>query len=354
MIKMRFTYAYKKIYTIKYTEGDKMNKIKLGVIGVSGHFLERIMLPLSKSETVEVVALASRNIKKAEKAAADWDVKKAYGSYEAILSDNEVEAVYIPLPNHLHLEWIKKSIDAGKHVICEKPLTLTDDETLELIEYSKDKEPIVMEAFMYGFHPKWQMVKELLKVSGIGQVKSIHTIFSYTNNDPKNIRNIKEYGGGALMDIGCYAISSARFILDEEPLKVMALNSYSESFGTDTLASGIMAFENARALFTVSTDQYPAQEVKVYGTGGVLDIVIPFNDYYDMPGQIKVTNAMGTRTIEFEPTNQYGEMFNAFAAAIRAGKKSPISLENSYMNMHIISQLKKSGESGLWEIIQKL
>ena len=294
-----------------------MKPLNLGVIGVSGHLLTRIMDPISRIDDVNLVAVASRNMEKAKAAASQWNIPKAYDSYDELLQDDSIEAVYIPLPNHLHLEWIKKAADAGKHVICEKPLTLTSEEVLELIEYVKDKDVKIMEAFMYRSHPKWQMIKDLMKVKGIGQVKSIHTIFSYNNADPKNIRNIKAYGGGALMDIGCYAISSARWIMNAEPKKVIGLVDYSEDFGTDILTSGILDFGGPRALFTVSTSMYPAQEVTIYGTGGTARISLPFNDAYDVPATVTVHDALGTRTISFEPVNQYGEMFKDFAKAIR-------------------------------------
>lgn len=325
-----------------------MKPLKLGVIGVSGHLMTRIMLPLSQSSSVELIALSSRNYQKAEAACKEWDVPKAYGSYEKLLEDPEIEAVYIPLPNHMHLEWMKKSIDAGKHVICEKPLTLTSEETKEIMEYAKGKGIKVMEAFMYRFHPKWQMVRELMKVSGIGQIRAIHTIFSYSNNDPKNIRNIKDFGGGALMDIGCYAISSARWIMNQEPVKVMGDNVIHDEFGTDVLSSGILDFGGPRALFTVSTNTFGNQEVVVYGTSGTLTVKVPFNDHYDVPGEVIVQNGLGTRTVTFEPTNQYGEMFTAFAKAVRKDKKVPLSLKDSYMNMKIIESLQKSGETGQW------
>ncbi len=329
-----------------------MNRLKLGVLGVSEHFLTRIILPLSKSEEIEVVGIASRNIKKAQKTAKEWQINKIFDSYESLLEDTEIEAVYIPLPNHMHLEWVKKSVDAGKHVICEKPLTLDAKETKELMSYIRDKEVKVMEAFMYRFHPKWQMVRELMKVSGIGEIKSIHTIFTYNNKDPKNIRNIKAFGGGALLDIGCYAISSARWILDQEPKKVIALNTYSDVFETDILSSGIMDFGSARSLFTVSTGLYPAQEVKVYGTGGTLEVVIPFNDQYDVAGEVKVTTGLGSRIVTFKPSNQYTNLFEAFAYAIKTDSKVPLSLEDSYMNMHIIDQLVASGQSDQWADIE--
>lgn len=328
--------------------------LRIGVLGVSGHLLTRMMLPFSKSVTVTVTALASRHEEKAKKAALEWGVEKYYGSYEALLRDEEIDAVYIPLPNHMHLEWVKKAIDANKHVLCEKPLTLTAKDTLEIIEYAKEKEVVVMEAFMYRFHPKWQAIRELIKVKGIGDVHAIHTIFTYHNTDPQNIRNIKAFGGGALMDIGCYAISSARYILDQEPIEVLGLNSESEAFGTDVLSSGIMKFKKARALFTVATGTFPTQKVEIYGSSGYIEVTVPFNDYYDVPAQIKVVTGLGERVIEFEPTNQYGCLFDAFAQSVSSKTKPPVTLEDSYMNMQIIEKLLSSGDSHQWETINKL
>ena len=329
-----------------------MEKLRLGVIGVSGHLMKRIMLPLSQSEEVELIAIASRNMEKAQKAADQWQVPKVYDSYEALLDDPHVEAVYIPLPNHLHLEWVKKCADAGKHILCEKPLTLNAKEAEELIAYTSQKGVKVMETFMYRFHPKWQMVKEMMMVGAVGKVKSIHTVFAYDNTDPSNIRNIKAYGGGALMDIGCYAISSARWIMGMEPRRVMGLNNFSDTFETDVLSSGILDFGEARCMFTVSTAMYPAQEVKIYGTGGIIEVVIPFNDMYDIPATLKVTDSLGTRVIEFEPTNQYGEMFDAFAEAVRYEEAAYIPLEDSLYNMKIIDALFESGAKGTWEDIE--
>jgi len=330
-----------------------MKKIKIGVIGVSGHLQSRILLPMTKSDKVEVVALASRDIEKAKGVAKTWGIQKAYGDYNELLEDPDIDAVYIPLPNHLHLEWIKKAVKANKHVLCEKPLTLNSIETKEVMDLAKNNNVKIMEAFMYRFHPKWKMVNELMKVNGIGEVQSIHTVFTYSNNDPKNIRNIKDYGGGALMDIGCYAISSARYILGNEPSRVLGLSSYSESTETDVLSSGIMDFGKSRALFTVSTSLFPAQEVKVYGTGGTLEVIIPFNDNYDMKGQVKIVTGLGERIVEFEPVNQYGEMLNAFADSINGDTPVPVSLKDSYMNMQIMDQLIKSSENNLWEPIEE-
>ena len=328
-----------------------MKKLKIGVLGASNHLVTRILLPLSKNDKVEVVAIGSRDIEKAKTVAKTWNIEKAYASYEELLHDDEIEAVYIPLPNHMHFEYIEKAAMAGKHVICEKPLTLNAEESKMLLDIRDQYQVKIMEAFMYGFHPKWKMVKELMKVKGIGEVNSIHTVFTYTNNDLKNIRNIKEYGGGALMDIGCYAISAARYIMNKEPKKVISLLEYSKVSQTDVLSSAIMDFGKARAIFTVSTSSYPTQEVKIYGSSGTLEVKVPFNDFDDSKGQVLVTKALGERLVEFEPINQYSEMFSAFALAIREDQEPAISIENSYMNNRIIDQILASSKSGQWEEI---
>lgn len=325
-----------------------MGKLKLGVLGVSGHFINRILLPLLQSDQVEIYGIASRAGDKAKVFADKWDIPNAYDSYDALLADPAIEAVYIPLPNHMHLEWIKKSADAGKHIICEKPLTLNAEETVEIMAYIKDKKIKLMEAFMYRFHPKWQKAKELVTSNEIGKVQAIHTIFSYNNTDPNNIRNIKAYGGGALMDIGCYAISCARYLLNKEPQKVVSLAQEHDDFQTDVLTSALLDFGGVRSMFTVSTTSFPAQEVKLYGTAGVMTITIPFNDISEVPGEIIVQNGTGTRSIFVDPVNQYQLQFDGFAQAIREDSDVLVPLNDSYWNMKIIDAINQSATSGQW------
>lgn len=325
-----------------------MGKLKLGVLGVSGHFINRILLPLLQSDQVEIYGIASRAGDKAKVFADKWDIPNAYDSYDALLADPAIEAVYIPLPNHMHLEWIKKSADAGKHIICEKPLTLNAEETVEIMAYIKDKKIKLMEAFMYRFHPKWQKAKELVTSNEIGKVQAIHTIFSYNNTDPNNIRNIKAYGGGALMDIGCYAISCARYLLNKEPQKVVSLLQEHDDFQTDVLTSALLDFGGVRSMFTVSTTSFPAQEVKLYGTAGVMTITIPFNDISEVPGEIIVQNGTGTRSIFVDPVNQYQLQFDGFAQAIREDSDVLVPLNDSYWNMKIIDAINQSATSGQW------
>ena len=326
-----------------------MKKMKFGVLGVSGHFLKRIVLPLQNSDKVKIHGIGSRNIKKAEKTAAEYKIPRAYGSYEEVLADGEIDAIFIPLPNHLHKEWIFRSIDAGKHVLCEKPIGMNAAETREIIKYSKNSGFIVMEAFMYRFHPKWHKAKSIVDNGYIGKVTQIHTVFSYNNQDPENIRNIKDIGGGALLDIGCYAISTARYIVGRAPDRVVSLVSEHPSFKTDMTTSAILDFGGTRALFTVSTATFPQQEVRIFGTEGSVTVTIPFNDISEIPGRILFENNETNRVIEVSPVNQYKLMFEKFADSVWKGEALPVPLGDSLENMKTIDAVFRSAESGNWE-----
>jgi predicted dehydrogenase len=325
-----------------------MGKMKFGVLGVSGHFLKRIVLPVMKSETTEIFGLASRNIERARETAEKYNIQKYYGSYGDLLADNEIDAVFIPLPNHMHKEWIYKCLDAGKHVLCEKPLTLNSEETKEVIEYAAGKNLKVMEAFMVRFHPKWRKAKALIDNGYIGKVTHIHTVFSYNNQDPANIRNIKETGGGALLDIGCYAINTSRFILDKAPKRVVSLIMEHPEFGTDMLTSAILDFGDIRTLFTVSTAVFPQQEVKVFGTEGTVTVTIPFNDISEIPGRILFENGETSKAIEVDPVNQYRLMFEEFAKSVRNDSEVFVPLSDSLENMKTIDAVFKSAYTGGW------
>ncbi|MDD3839746.1 MAG: Gfo/Idh/MocA family oxidoreductase [Clostridia bacterium] len=325
-----------------------MEPFRIGVLGVADHFILRVLNPILKSDKVQVYAIASRNVQKAKAAAEKWGFPVFYGSYEELLADDKVEGVYIPLPNHMHAEWIKKCADAGKHVLCEKPLTLDSKQAEDVVKYVDSKGVKLMEAFMYRFHPKWKRAKELVEHGEIGKVLSIHTVFSYQNNDPKNIRNIKEYGGGALMDIGCYAISTARYITGKEPERVVGLNHYDPDFDTDILSSGMLDFGTVRCMFTVGTQMFPEQEVAIFGTGGSITVTIPFNDFPDVEAKIIVKTSIGTREVRFDPTDQYRLEFEGFAQAVREDKEVPTPPQDAINNMKVIDALLESGRKGTW------
>ncbi len=326
-----------------------MNAAKLGVLGVSYHFISRVLPPLRESELITVYGIASRDGKKAKEAAERYGIRKWYSSYEEILRDTEIDMVYIPLPNHLHHEWIKRSADYGKHILCEKPLALNALEAREAIDYAKGKGVKIMEAFMYRFHPQWQKALELVQFRTIGRVNSIHSFFGYLNLDPKNIRNIKEVGGGAIYDIGCYVVSSARFLLQAEPKRVLSVIDFDSNFQTDILVNGILDFGGTRSLFTVGTQTFPHQRVEVYGTNAVLTVEIPFNMYSDVPARVTVRTNVGSRSIELGPADQYLLQFEAFAKAIRDGLEVPTPPEDAINNMKVLDALFKSAQTGQWE-----
>ncbi|GAO28278.1 Gfo/Idh/MocA family protein [Geofilum rubicundum] len=325
-----------------------MKKINFGILGVSNHFIKRIVLPLQNCSNCQPYAIASRENHKAEKAAADYDIPVVSESYEALINDPEIDAVYIPLPNHMHADWAIKAIKAGKPVLCEKPLALNTKQTKMILETSKANQVPVMEAFMYQFHPLWQHVRNIIKTKQIGEVSYIQTAFSYNNASPNNIRNISEYGGGGLMDIGCYAISVPRFLTQLEPKRVVSLMEIDDQFQTDVHASALMDFGSARASFQISTRSEPFQKVDIIGTAGSISIPIPFNTYVDTPSTITIQTGQGSREVSFPVADPYGLMFEAFSNALIHDFPMPVHGHDALNNMVVIDAIRKSAKSKKW------
>jgi predicted dehydrogenase len=326
-----------------------MKPVVWGILSVSTHYKQRVHTYLMKSPLVEVRAIASRSKEKANEAARYLGIPKAYGSYEELLADREIEAVYIPLPNHMHAEWVKKAADAGKHVLCEKPFALDAKEAEQAIRHAERKGVLVMEAFMYRFHPQWKRAREIVRAGEIGAVHSVTTIFSYMLTDPTNIRNILDAGGGGIPDVGCYAVSVARYLIGREPARVVSLVHRDRQLKTDTLASGILDFGMARSIFTVGTQSFSWQKVNVLGSGGELTIHIPFNAYPDVPMQVSVTAGVGQRNYFSPATDQYVEMFEPFSRAVREGGPVPTPPQDAIDNMKVLDALYRSEKSGTWE-----
>jgi predicted dehydrogenase len=325
-----------------------MKKIKFGILGVSRHFILRISSGLSRSSIVEMHGLASRRPEHARIWAAKLSIPKWYGSYQELLDDPEIDAVFIPLPNHLHEEWIKKAADAGKHILCEKPLTLTAAQAQAAIAHCKKAGVKLMEAFMYKFHPQWRRAQELSSVGEIGKLRFVHTFFCYSNSNPRDIRNNPEMGGGALYDIGCYAISAARFLFQKEPVRVLCVLTRDPDFKTDILTSGILDFGEERATFSVSTQTFNHQQVVLLGSNGRIRIQLPFNMYPDVPAELFVTTGIGTRCIKTGPCDQYRAEFEEFAQAVINDTEPPVPPADAVNNMKVIDALFKSAESGEW------
>lgn len=336
-----------------------MEPVRWGIMSVSSHYALRIHQPLSRLGEARIVAIASRGKGRAAEAAARLGIAKSHGSYAELVADPEVEAVYLPLPNSLHAEWAIAALEAGKHVLCEKPLAMDAVQARAMAAKAKEKGLLLMEAFMYRFHPQWVRAKEIVATGELGRLRAIHCWFSYGNTDAANIRNKPEIGGGALYDIGCYAISSARFLASaspgspSEPERGLFVAERDAVFGTDSLGTGFLDFGQVgpKASFHVSTQAFPVQRVEAMGEQGSLAVVLPFNAYADTPLAIEVSTGLGTRRVESGPVDQYGLMFAAFSKAIRSKAPAPTPPEDGIANMAAIDALFRSEKSGKWERI---
>jgi predicted dehydrogenase len=327
-----------------------MNKLRWGILSTAKIGTDKVIPAMQRGQHSEVVAIASRSFDSARAAATRLGIAKAHGSYEALMADPEVEAVYNPLPNHLHVPWSIKALEAGKHVLCEKPIGLSAAEGRQLVEAGRKKPHLkLMEAFMYRHHPQWQKAKELVKSGQIGTLRTIQTFFSYFNENAENIRNIKSMGGGGLMDIGCYPISLARFLFEAEPKRVFGIVEYDPKFQTDRLASAILDFGNGNtATFTCSTQLVPYQRVNIFGTAGRVEIEIPFNAPPDRPCVLWHQRGNETMRLEMATCDQYTIQGDLFALAVRYDTPVPTPIEDAVRNMEVIEAILKSGETGRW------
>ena len=330
------------------------NKVSWGVLGVAHIAIKKVLPAMQRGEWCDVAAIASRDLSKAKQAAEQLGIRKAYGSYEELLADPEIEAIYNPLPNHLHVPWSIKAAEAGKHVLCEKPISLTVKEAISLLEVRDRTGVKIEEAFMVRTHPQWQAAIDLVQTGKIGKVRSICGCYSYNNRDPENIRNILEYGGGGMMDIGCYLIFTFRVIFGEEPIKVFGVMEKDPQFQTDVLTSGVMYFPSGHSVFTCSTQIVPYQKVQMFGTERRIEIEFPFNPPPDKPCRIFLDDGAdpsgrSAEVLEFPATDQYTVEGNLFSQSIREGSPQAVPLEGSIRNMAVIEAVFRSAKSGKWE-----
>jgi predicted dehydrogenase len=329
-------------------------KVQWGVLGVAHIAVKKVIPAMQRGEWSEVTAIASRDLNKARQTAKELGIPKAYGSYEELLADPDIEAIYNPLPNHLHVPWSIKAAEAGKHVLCEKPISMTVEEAVSLLKVRDRTGVKIEEAFMVRTHPQWLGAVEHIRSGKIGSVRSVSGCFSYNNRDPKNIRNIRDFGGGGMMDIGCYLIFTSRFIFGEEPTKVFGVIEEDPELHTDVLSSGVLYFPSGHSVFTCSTQVVPYQKVQIFGTEGRIEIEIPFNAPPDRPCRIYVddgTDPSGrsAQVIEYETADQYTIQGDLFSQSIREGKDLPVPLEGSIRNMAVIEAVFRSAKSGKWE-----
>ena len=315
-----------------------MTKVRWGILGTANIALSKVIPAMQQSPWCEITAIASRDLSKAKRAASELDISNAYGSYEELLADDAVEAIYNPLPNHLHVPWTVKAAEAGKHVLCEKPIALNATEARTLIDVRDRTGVRIQEAFMVRTHPQWLESRRLIHAGRIGSLKSITCFFSYFNADPANIRNQLELGGGALMDIGCYPITISRWIFDAEPQRVLSVIERDATFGTDTLTTAVLEFPHGHSTFTCSTRLAPYQRMIFHGTEGTIEVLIPFNAPNDRPTQILLNDEL----IEFPTCDQYEIQGSLFSQALREGREQPIPLEDAINNMAVIDAVFKS------------
>ncbi len=326
-----------------------MDKIRWGVLSTAKIGREHVIPAIQQSRRGRVTAIASREPARGQAVASELRIPTAHGSYEALLADPHVDAVYIPLPNHLHVPWTIRALEAGKHVLCEKPIGLSVAEAEELQAAAADQPKLkVMEAFMYRHHPQWKTSLELVQRSRIGQLRTVHSFFSYFNDDPQNIRNQREIGGGALMDIGCYGISLARYMFQAEPERALAMVERDPNTGVDRLVSGVMEFYQGTATFTCGTQLAAFQRVQIVGTKGRIEIEIPFNAPPDRPQRIWLQQGPVAEEILFDPCDQYALQADAFAAAIQENLSVPTPLSDAVANMRVVERMFASAEANGW------
>lgn len=330
-----------------------------GVLGVAGIALKRVIPGMKKSKKLEITAIASRDGSKSRAAAENMGIPKSYGSYEEMLADPDIDVIYNPLPNHLHLEWSVKAAEAGKHVLCEKPIAMNTAETRQMIA-ARDRTGVTIgEAFMVRTHPQWLRTRELIESGQMGELRLITSKFSYFNNAKDNIRNISEYGGGGLMDIGCYPITMSRFLFGREPNRVLGLFERDPESGIDRLTSAILDFDGRQAIFACSTQLVPSQSFEALCTSGRVELEIPFNTPPDEPSRIRIDDGSqlggrNARTESFDACDQYQLQGEVFSAATRGEAKVPVSLEDAFANMAVIEALFTSGQTNRWETPAKL
>jgi predicted dehydrogenase len=332
------------------------NKVRWGVLGVARIATQKVIPAMMRGERSEVVAIASRDAAKARQAAETLGIARAYGSYEELLKDPDVEAVYNPLPNHLHVDWTTRVAEAGKHVLCEKPIAMSAAEAERLIHVRDSTGVHIQEAFMVRTHPQWIAALEIAQSGRLGEVRAISGFFSYFNEDPANVRNIRDFGGGALYDIGCYLINTARFIFAREPQGVAAVVERDPRFGVDALTSFLLDFAPGQVTALCSTQLVSSQRILIFGTRGRLEIEIPVNAPPDRPCRIFVEDGSdlsgGSRqTITFEACDQYTIQADRFSEAVRGDASPAYPLEDSVRNMQVIDAVFRAALSGRWETV---
>ncbi len=328
--------------------------VRWGVLGAANIAVGKVIPAMQLSAHSPVVAIASRSLAKAQAAAEKHGIPRAYGSYQELIDDPTVEAIYNPLPNHLHVPWSIKAAEAGKHVLCEKPLSLNADELVQLMAVRDRTGVQIGEAFMVRAHPQWAAVRELIAEGRIGELKAIAGHFSYFRRDAADVRNKPEWGGGALMDVGCYPITLSRWLFGEEPIEVTGVLEYDPEFKVDRVGSGLLRFPSGHATFTCGSQLVDYQRMQVYGTEGRIEVEVPFSPPYKRATRIFVDDGSefageNAEEIVFPAVDQYRLQGERFSEAVRGVGHVPTTLEDAIGNMAVIDAIFRSAKSRRWE-----
>jgi predicted dehydrogenase len=330
------------------------SRIRWGILGAARIASEKVIPAIQKGQTGTVVAVASRSVEKARALAQRFAIPRAYGSYDELCADPEVDAIYNPLPNHLHVPWSLRALAAGKHVLCEKPIALDAVQASELVAVRDRSGRLIMEAVMVRMHPRWLAAREIVRSGRLGELRAMTGFFSYFNESPENVRHQPGMGGGGLLDIGFYPVTMSRFIFEAEPVRVIGSLQIDARFGVDRLASAILEYPTGHAIFTCSTQLVPHQTVDILGTRGRIGIEIPWSMPHDRQSRLLVDDGLrpggpGAEELWFPACDQWGVECDRFCEAIREGRPAPVPIEDAVANMRVLDAIARSARSGRWE-----
>lgn len=331
-----------------------MATVNWGVLSTAKIGTDKVIPAIQGSDHGRVLGIASRGHDRAESAARDLGIERSYGSYEELLADPDIDVVYNPLPNHLHVPWTIRAAEAGKHVLCEKPIAMTAAEAETLLEVRDRTGVRIQEAFMVRTHPQWLRVKEMVARGQLGELRAIQGFFSYHNTDVEDIRNQADIGGGGILDIGCYPVTTARFVTGQEPDRVIAQIDHDPVTGIDRLGSAMLDFAGLPVTFTYGTQTFPYQRMTFVGTQARVDVEIPFNAPPDRPCRLFFTSddrpVAQPEVLEVPTCDQYTVAADAFAKALLDGTDQPIPLEDAIANMRVLDALFRSADSDGWQV----